>query len=382
MLDSPNPATATELTRSENRVPDVSIIIPARNEEANIGACLQSLVQKQDAQQVAHDEPTFEIIVVDDASTDHTREIARSFEGVRVISPQGLPQVSARRRSTGKNNALIAGAGLARGKWLLFTDADTVHRPGSLARALDEAEREAADLLSYSPEQVVITFTERAVMPVVFAELASQYPLHKVREQNSEEVAANGQYVLVRRSAYDAIGGHASVASEILEDVALAQRFRRSGFHVYFRYGGDAVCARMYRNWSQLREGWTKNLALLFPHANRLALQSLVIWGGAWASLVVAGTVTSNHPLRLGFTVCFVWAYRRIRTSRFSRANSLLALAFGLPMFAYLLFRSSRAHQAGKIIWKGREYEVGENERPRIKTERRQFESRDLRREN
>jgi hypothetical protein len=218
-------------------------------------------------------------------------------------------------------------------------------------------------------------------MPVVFAELASEYPLHKVREQNSEVVAANGQYILVRRSAYDAIGGHASVASEILEDVALAQRFRRSGFRVYFRYGGDAVRTRMYRNWSQLREGWTKNLALLFPHANRLALQSLVIWGGAWASLVVAGTVSSKNPLRVGFVICILWAYRRIRASHFSRTNSLLALAFGLPMFAYLLFRSSRAHQAGKIIWKGRAYDVGENERPRIKTERREFESRDLRRD-
>jgi glycosyltransferase involved in cell wall biosynthesis len=365
MLDLPNPAIAVDLERRDSRVPDVSIIIPARNEEANIGACLQSLI--------AQEGPAFEIIVVDDSSTDPTREIARNFASVKVISAESLPQESTERRPTGKNSALIAGANLARGKWLLFTDADTVHRPGSLARALDEAERESADLLSYSPEQEVVTVTERAVMPVVFAELAAQYPLHKVRQQSSEVVAANGQYILVRRSAYHAVGGHAAVASEILEDVALARRFRHSGFRIHFRYGGDAVRTRMYRNWAQLREGWTKNLALLFPHANRLALQSLVIWGGAWASLAIAETASSRNPLRVGFLIFPFLAYRRIRKSRFSAANSLLALACGLPIFAYLLLRSRRAHQRGEIIWKRRSYAVGERGRPGIKAETPEF---------
>ena len=366
MLDVPNPATGVELKASNGQVPDVSIIIPARNEEANIGACLHSLFAQTGPEQEG---PACEIIVVDDSSTDRTREIARSFEGVRVISAESLPQTSAEERPTGKNNALIAGAKLARGKWLLFTDADTVHRPGSLAWALDEAERESADLLSYSPEQEVVSFPERALMPVVFSELAAQYPLRKVREQDPKVVAANGQYILVRRGAYDAIGGHAGVAPEILEDVALARRFRHSGFRIYFRYGGDAVRTRMYRNWAQLREGWTKNLALLFPDANRLALQSLVIWGGAWASLAIAATASSKNPLRVGFMVFPFMAYRRIRTSHFSAANSLLALAFGLPIFSYLLLRSRRAHQTGEISWKGRSYAVGGRARTGIKTE-------------
>lgn len=366
MLDVPNPTTAVDLMSGEGRVPDVSIIIPARNEEANIGACLQSLVaQKGHAQEV----PTFEIIVVDDSSTDRTREVASSFDGVKALSAQTLPTASAEKRPTGKNSALIAGANLAWGKWLLFTDADTVHRPGSLARALDEAERESADLLSYSPEQEVVTFAERAVMPVVFSELAAQYPLHKVRGQSPEVVAANGQYILVRRSAYDAIGGHAAVASEILEDVALARRFRNAGFRVYFRYGGDAVRTRMYRNWAQLREGWTKNLALLFPHTNRLALLSLALWGGAWASLAMAATATSRNPWRIGFIIFPFLAYRRIRKSHFSPANSLLALAFGIPIFSYLLLRSSTAHRTGEITWKGRSYAVGERARTGIKPE-------------
>ena len=163
------------------------------------------------------------------------------------------------------------------------------------------------------------------------------------------------------------------MASEILEDVALARRFRHSGYLVYFRYGGDAVRSRMYRNWAQLREGWTKNLALLFPHANRLALQSLALWGGAWASLAIAATASPKNPLRIGFVSFFLLAYRRIRSAHFSRANSLLALTFGVPIFSYLLLRSNRARQLGQIVWKGRSYAVGENGRPSIKAETTEF---------
>lgn len=338
----------------DGAIPEVSIIVPARNEEDNIGACLESLTAQTDV--------LAETIVVDDSSSDRTREIVESFAGVRLLAAEPLPAPDTGRFEsgrTGKNNALIAGAKEARGKWLLFTDADTVHLPGSLRRALNEAKKEKADLLSYSPEQQVVTFTERAVMPIIFAELAARYPLHKVRAQDAETVAANGQYILVRREAYDVTGGHVSVGSEILEDVALAKRFRQAGFRVYFRYGGDAVRTRMYRNWRQLREGWTKNLALLFPGANRLAFQSLLLWTGAWASLGIAASgLLTSHPLRIGFISFWLLAYWRIRRAHFSIANNLIALAFGPPIFAYLLLLSSTAHKLGQIGWKGRSYNV------------------------
>ena len=302
----------------------------------------------------------FEIIVVDDDSTDRTRAIAQSFAGVRVISPDPLRENSAGKTWTGKNNAVIAGAKEARAKWLLFTDADTVHRPGSLARALDEAKKERADLLSYSPEQVAVTFSERAVMPIAFAELAAQYPPQKVREQDSEIVAANGQYILVRRAAYDDIGGHTAVAAEILEDVALARLFHKAGHRIYFRYGGDAVRTRMYRNWAQLREGWTKNLALLFPHPERRAAQSMFLWLLAWAALIVAASgAATGHFAWIAFAALWLFVYRRIRRAHFTPANNLIAIAFGLPMFAYLLLRSKKAHASGQVSWKGRAYSVG-----------------------
>ena len=330
--------------------------MPARNEEANLGACLESLTAQTGV--------AFEVIVVDDASTDRTSEIAQSFAGVRVISAGPLPKDKdndrAGKRWTGKNHALVAGAKQARAPWLLFTDADTVHRPGSLARALAEARQEQADLLSYSPEQVVVTVAERAVMPVVFAELAVQYPPHKVRDQRSEIVAANGQYILVCRTAYDAVGGHAAVASEILEDVALARRFRDAGRRVYFRYGGDAVRTRMYRNWAQLRAGWTKNLALLFPQPGFLAFQSLLLWCAAWGAIVfaVSGAV-SRHWVWMAFVLFWLLVYRRISAAHFAIVNNLLAITAGLPIFAYLLRRSTQAYKNGRVSWKGRTYDVG-----------------------
>jgi len=328
-------------------IPEISIIVPARNEEASLGDCLASLTAQTGV--------AFEIIVVDDSSSDRTREIAQSFAKVRVVSPEPLPD-----GWTGKNNAVVAGAKEACAPWLLFTDADTVHLPGSLARALVEATREGADLLSYSPEQVAVTFAERAVMPVVFAELAAKYPPQIAREQNSGIVAANGQYLLVRRAAYDAVGGHAAVAAEILEDVALAQLFHNSGKRVYFRYGGDAVRARMYRNWPQLREGWTKNLSLLFPQPERLAVRSLFLWLMAWPALGVAVSgAVSQHFAWIVAAALWLLLYRRIRVAHFSSANNLIAIAFGLPMFAYLLLRSKKAHENGQVSWKGRAYRTG-----------------------
>jgi glycosyltransferase involved in cell wall biosynthesis len=163
-----------------------SVIVPARNEEACLAACLRSLSEQAGV--------NFEIIVVDDASTDRTGEIAKSFPQVRVVHPPALPP-----GWSGKVNAVEAGAAQARGAWLLFTDADTVHLPGSLARAITEAEKRQAALLSYSPEQQVRSFWEKAVMPVVFAELASRFRPVEVSNPRSAVAAANGQYLFPSR---------------------------------------------------------------------------------------------------------------------------------------------------------------------------------------
>ncbi|MGA7081041.1 MAG: glycosyltransferase [Terriglobales bacterium] len=350
-MDSSPPAAQPRFAIPASPIPEISIVVPARNEEANLGACLESLTAQTGV--------AFEVIVVDDGSTDRTPEIAQTFAGVQVICAGPLSKDRAGKLWTGKNNALIAGAKQARAPWLLFTDADTVHRPGSLARGLTEAKEEQADLLSYSPEQVVVTFAERAVMPVVFAELAVQYPPQKVRDQRSGTVAANGQYILVSRAAYDALGGHAAIATEVLEDVALARRFRDAGRRVYFRYGGDAVRTRMYRNWPQLREGWTKNLALLFPQPGFVAFQSVLLWCAAWWALSIAvSAAVTRHFLWVALAFFWPLLYRRIHAAHFATVNNLLAITVGLPIFAYLLLRSKNAHENGRVSWKGRAYDV------------------------
>ncbi len=346
--------------------PEISVIIPARNEEASLGACLESLVSQSGVE--------FEIIVVNDHSTDRTREIAASFPGVRVIEAGALPQ-----GWTGKNNAVACGAREARSEWLLFTDADTVHLPGSLGRSLAEAKEHKAEMLSYSPEQIAVTFWEMAVLPVVFAELARQYPPSKVSDPASPIAAANGQFILIRRETYEAVGGHAAVAGDILEDVALARRVKGSGRKVWFRYAADAVRTRMYRSFEQLREGWTKNLALLFPRPGELAGKTLALWTTAWAILVLpilaelAVTFPPDQPLLRSPALSLIGSIvhswlgaflmlplislpERLRNSNFTWDRNALGAWFGMPMFAYLLLRSKRMHEKGTVGWKGRTY--------------------------
>ncbi len=323
--------------------PEVSVIIPARNEEANLGACLESLVSQSGVE--------FEVIVVNDHSTDRTGEIAASFPGVRVIEAGALPD-----GWTGKNNAVACGARESRGEWLLFTDADTVHLPGSLARAVAEAKEHKAEMLSYSPEQIAVTFWEMAILPVVFAELARQFPPAKVSDPASPIAAANGQFILIRRETYDAVGGHAAVSGDILEDVALARRVKGSGRKIRFRYAADAVRTRMYRNFAQLREGWTKNLALLFPRPGWLAAKLVVLWIIPWTAVALHLSGVLASPWWIVFVGSPVYLVMRTSRANFTTDMSILASFFGMPMFAYLLLRSKRMHGKGTVAWKGRTY--------------------------
>ncbi len=326
--------------------PEISVIVPARNEEACLTECLRSLVGQQG--------PAYEIIVVDDHSTDDTCAIAQSFP-VKVISAGELPA-----GWSGKCNAAWSGAKVAKGKWLLFTDADTRHSPDSIARGWQEAKENSADMLSYSPRQEVHGLAERALMPVIFAELAATYPPKEVCDPKSPVAAANGQYLLIRREAYDAVGGHAAVATALLEDVELATRLKQAGFALRFGMS-DAVSTRMYRSFPQMWEGWTKNLALLFPKPRRLALWRafefvaiLAILTFAIVSLIQDDMI--NFFVAAAVTVQWLYLFgKRIARAHFDGLSNALAF-FGLPLFAVLLLNSSISHEKGTVRWKGREY--------------------------
>src|SRR5580704_14690159 len=251
---------------------ELTVIVPARNEAASLPEFLRSVLVQS--------EPGFalgvqwELIVVNDDSSDGTRGIAEAAaagrDGVVVMDAPAL-ELSERGGFTGKTNACWAAAQVARGKWLLFTDADTVHETGDLSRSLREADRHHAVLLSYSPRQIVSGFWQRAVMPLVFSELASVYPPKQVNDPQSRLAAANGQFLMVERDAYFSVGGHRAIGTKVLEDVALAHNIKRGPRVIRFRYAPEALSTRMYRTTAEMVEGWTKNLALLFPRPIYLA---------------------------------------------------------------------------------------------------------------
>src|ERR1700723_2384198 len=214
VYDQPEPAELLELT----------VIVPARNEQDCLPACIHSLLaQSEEIFALGVD---WELLVVDDHSTDGTRPIA---EQIAAGSP-GLTVLQAPKLEkgwTGKASAIWSAAKRARGRWLLFTDADTIHEPGDLRRAIHEATRHKAGMLSYSPRQVVSGLWQRAMMPLVFCELALAYPPAKVSDPNQRIAAANGQFLLIEREAYRRIGGHPAVAGSVLEDVELAGLAKR-----------------------------------------------------------------------------------------------------------------------------------------------------------
>ena len=325
---------------------EVSVIVPARDEEANLAPCLRTLTGQSGV--------SYEVVVVNDHSSDGTREIAQRFP-VRAVEADPLPE-----GWSGKCNACWTGAKAAKGKWLLFTDADTRHSAASIASGLNEAKESGSALLSYSPRQEVHSFAERALMPVIFAELAVTFRPKEVSDPKSPAAAANGQYLLVSRDAYDGVGGHAAIAQAILEDVELARRVKQSGYKLQFRQS-EVVSTRMYRGLRQMWEGWTKNLALLFPNTLGIALRRAIEFGlilAASIALLVAafdrdiGTLFVNAALLAALLLFF---YSRIRRAHFDWLSNILAPC-GLPLFAILLLRSYISHKKGTVRWKGREY--------------------------
>ena len=352
VFDQPEPEQLIELT----------VIVPARNEEQSIGDCLKSLVaQSESVFELGRD---WELIVVDDHSTDRTAEMARSFAGVTTMEAAKLEK-----GWTGKNNAIWTAARRARGKWILFTDADTIHEPGDLRRAVHEAARHKAGMLSYSPRQLVSGLWQRALMPLVFSELALAYPPSKVSDPNQRVAAANGQFLLVEREAYRKLGGHPSVKDRVLEDVELAFVAKRRRVGLRFRYAPDALSTRMYRTTGAMIEGWTKNLALLFNNAMATALWKMLdlalLVGLPWLAIDLWGARFSPKGLEwlgAGWVLALLWArtlfrfYARVAKSNFPFVDCAIS-PIGLPLFIALLYRSWFKHKViRQVSWKGRTY--------------------------
>jgi glycosyltransferase involved in cell wall biosynthesis len=292
----------------------VSAIVPARNEETTIASAVSSLAAQPEIK---------EIIVVNDQSSDGTaaelEQLSAQYTQLRVLQTNALPD-----GWVGKNYAVSLGAAQATGDWLLFTDADGVHLPGSAARALADAAAAGAGLLSFSPEQEMHTWWERALIPFIYARLAEKFSYDAVNDPHSQAAAANGQYLLIRREDYNRIGGHAAVAGEVLEDVALARLAKQAGVHLHFSSGFGIIRVRMYRTFDAMWQGWTKNLYPLI--------------GG------MSGGTSRAVGRELRGVVPWIPVF--------------LYYMAGVALYVAALLTSEWRYQRGSVAWKGREYPV------------------------
>lgn len=328
----------------------ITAIVPARNEEASIESCVRSL---------ARQEEIAEIVVVDDQSTDRTAEIVpglmREIPSLRLLEGGAIPA-----GWLGKNHAVWKGAKHATGEWLLFTDADAELLNGAAAHALQIAEEDSAALVSFSPEQVTETWYEKALTPFVYCRLSKYFSYDAVNDPKSDAAAANGQFLIMRRDTYEAIGGHESVAAEVLEDVALAKRVKAAGYRIWFGSGAGVVRVRMYRSFRAMWEGWKKNLYLLIggtPSAVRRELFSVVPWIPV-ALLVLGFKVPIAFVAGLGLLVARHAVYASTLLCNQFKVKYILYYMPAVLLYAGVLWASYRAHAQGIVEWKGRRVSV------------------------
>jgi len=335
----------------------VTVIVPARNEEAVIATCILSL---------ACQPGITEILVVNDQSTDGTANVVRSLlekiPNLRLLESGGL-----RDGWIGKNYALWVGVQYAKSAWLLFTDADAEHEKNSVSRALQVAQEQGAALISFSPEQVTETWYEKALTPYIYLRLAKRFSYERVNDPNSTAAAANGQFLMMRRDVYRAIGGHSSVAGEVLEDVAIAMRVKAAGHRIWFGSGQGIVRVRMYRSFPEMWQGWKKNLYRLMggtPWAVFREMETNLPW--IPVVLIVAGL---KYPFLLFVGVLFLIARQTSYGLDLLRNQYPFSFIFyyvpAVALYVGVLWASYRSHVNGRIQWKGREYSVGAPESAR-----------------
>lgn len=330
--------------------PLVSVLIPVRDEAAVIAGTLRAWL--------AQDYPAFEILLLDDASSDATASLALQAaagdDRFRLLTGEPLPA-----GWKGKNWACHQLAGAARGEVLLFTDADVCWTAGALSALVAEMSRARADLLTVWPTQVTRSWSERLVVSqmalVVFAYLPALAVHHLPWPVFS---AANGQCLAFRRSAYREIGGHAAVKGAIVEDMAFAWAAKRRRLRLRMADGAGLVSARMYRNWPEVRDGFAKNI--LYGHAGSVALlcfSCLFHWSlflAPWFWLAFPGDPGWQAPLALVALGLLVRALTAAVTRQ--RPADALLMPVSVLLMTSITLRALRWHFHGGPRWKGRVY--------------------------
>jgi chlorobactene glucosyltransferase len=314
--------------------------------------------------------PSFEVIVVDDHSTDTTGAIARAIaeqaSRLRVINAPTLPP-----GWFGKQWACATAASAARGEILVFTDADTQHAPDLLARVVNAMRLRHADLLSIAGHQEMHSFWERVIQPQVFALISMRYggTEHISNATRPQDVIANGQFIAVSRRSYDALGGHALVRDRVAEDLSMAQEFVRAGRRVVVLLATEQFSTHMYASLREIVGGWRKNVYAGGRHASiggatgralyPVILLSVPLLGLAPPALLAAAAIGLLPSAWLVWSSIVVAAALVFWTViyRFMRAPVRYVLLYPLG-FAMLLYIAVGAIARGRRVeWKERRYE-------------------------
>jgi chlorobactene glucosyltransferase len=347
-----------------SNTPRISICIPARNEEQNISRCVESTL--------AQDYPNLEVIVLDDRSTDSTPlildRLASQDSRLLVIHGSSLPSGWA-----GKPHALYQAAKAARGEWLCFIDADTFLAPQAISSCLVKALETKADLFTIMTQQIMGTFWEKAVLPIVMTALSVGFSPRRVNDPRLRDAVSNGQFMLIKRTVYDAIGGHASVKDQIVEDKAIAEKVKWNGYRLVIADGTKLARTRMYTSLASLWEGWTKNIYLGLR--DRPSLLLLGVFGATvsliaalfmpiWPLLGIFWYLNGGGWLALGVTIesLIVWSAILIARGLTARGMGISpCYAFTIPLgagiFAAMMLTSAWNVLSGKgVTWKGRSY--------------------------
>ena len=346
---------------ARERAPRIAIIVPARDEEANIGACVASLL----AQDYPRDR--LQVVVVDDHSADVTaaivEDLARRNAQVTLLRSPPLPP-----RWTGKAHACAIGARAALDcDWLCFIDADVTAAPAALSSAAGAATAQSLDLLSLMPRQELKSVAERLILPCGLILLSFLQDLRRSQARSGREVSATGQFMLVRRPAYDAVGGHAAVCSAICEDLEFARRLKQSGYTVLLMGGDSMLATRMYTGWATLWPGLAKNLVDTFggPAATLGVAAAAVIL--AWATYLLplfnlwtlrGGGEGALSALLLALAGSGAAIGLHIAASFHFRIPFWYGFIFpvGYTVGAVMALDSVHRRLSGRVVWKGRIY--------------------------
>ncbi|MCX7878868.1 MAG: glycosyltransferase family 2 protein [Ignavibacteria bacterium] len=338
----------------DEQLPFVSVLIPARNEEHNIGTVLKSLLNQN--------YPNYEIIVLDDNSEDKTSEIAQSIsnEKIKVLRGDPLPE-----GWTGKNFACYQLYKASRGEYLLFTDADTIHKGNSIRESVTAALREDSDLLTLLPHMIMKTLSEKIIMPMLYFTVITLLPFYFVNRKGFPLFSIGiGPFMLFRRKSYEKIGGHEAVKAEIVEDVSLARNIKKACLKLTVIDGKEFLSVRMYRNLKEIWEGFSKNIFAGFNYSSLLFftvnLIYLMLFFLPFMFLIISLTLYKSHEILLLTLIQISLIYFSrilislrfclgLTSSVFQPLGSLVVFLIGLNSWRWMKY-------SGGSRWKGRIY--------------------------